>query len=63
MTKELIQYTFLCIGLYAGIAVASLMLGCFISHITNEPDDAILYAWLTSTMGFTLSLLYIISTL
>lgn len=60
MKKELIQYAFLCIGLYAGVAVASMLLGCFISSIVNEKDDAILYAWITSTAGFVFSLLYII---
>lgn len=61
MKKELIQYAFLCMGLYAGVAVASMMLGCLISHIINEEDDAMLYAWLTSTAGFAFSLLYIIN--
>ena len=60
MIKESIQYAFLCIGLYAGVAVVSLMLGCFIANITNEPDDSMLYAWLTSTAGLTISLVYII---
>lgn len=60
MKKELIQYAFLCIVLYAGVAVASMLLGCFISSIVNEKDDAILYAWIISTAGFVFSLLYII---
>lgn len=60
MIKEPIQYAFLCIGLYAGIAVVSLMLGCFIESVTNKRGDAITNAWLTSTFGLTLSLVYII---
>lgn len=63
MIKEPIQYAFLCIGLYACIAVVSLMLGGFIAKIINEPDDAMLYAWLTSTVGLTFSLLHIIGAL
>lgn len=60
MIKETIQYAFLCIGLYVGVDVASILLGCFIAKIINEPEDAMLYAWLTSTAGFTFSLLHII---
>mgnify|MGYP004485511471 CR=1 FL=1 len=60
MIKEPIQYAFLCIGLYAGVAVVSLMLGDSIANITNEKEDAILYAWLTSTLGLAISLVYII---
>lgn len=63
MIKEPIQYAFLCIGLYVGIAVVSLMLGGFIANITNERGDAMLYAWLTSTAGLTFSLLHIIGML
>lgn len=58
MKKELIQYAFLCIGLYVGVAVVTLLLGCFISSVINEKDDAMLYAWLISTGGFVFSLLY-----
>nr|DAR66969.1 MAG TPA: hypothetical protein [Caudoviricetes sp.] len=61
--KELIQYAFLCMGTYVCIAVASILLGCFISKIMNEPDDAMLYAWLTSTAGLTFLLLHIIGAL
>lgn len=61
--KELIQYAFLCMGTYVCIAVASILLGCFISKIMNEPDDAMLYAWLTSTAGLTFLLLHIICAL
>lgn len=63
MIKELIQYAFLCMGIYVCIAVASILLGCFISKIINEPDDAMIYAWLTSTAGLTFSLLRIIGML
>lgn len=61
--KEPIQYAFLCMGTYVCIAVASILLGCFISKIMNEPDDAMLYAWLTSTAGLTFLLLHIIGAL
>lgn len=60
MIKEPIQYAFLCIGLYAGVSVVSLMLGGFIANITNERGDAMVHAWITSTFGLTLSLVYII---
>lgn len=60
MIKESIQCAFLCMGLYASVAVVSLMLGCFISSVLNEKDDAMLYAWLVSTAGVAFSLLYII---
>lgn len=61
--KEPIQYAFLCIGIYVCVAVVSILLGCFIAKIINEPDDAMLYAWLTSTAGFTFLLLHIIDML
>ena len=61
--KELIQYAFLCMGTYVCVAVASILLGCFISKIMNEPDDAMLYAWLISTAGLTFLLLHIIGAL
>lgn len=48
---------------YVCVAVASILLGCFIAKIINEPDDAMLYAWLTSTAGLTFSLLHIIGAL
>lgn len=63
MIKEPIQYAFLCIGLYAGVSVVSLMLGCFIANITNERDDEMVHAWITSIAGFTFSLLHIIGLL
>lgn len=61
--KEPIQYAFLCMGTYVCVAVASILLGCSIAKIINEPDDAMLYAWLTSTAGLTFSLLHIIGAL
>lgn len=61
--KELIQYAFLCMGTYVCVAAVSILLGCFISKIINEPDDAMLYAWLTSTVGLTFLLLHIIGML
>lgn len=60
MIKEPIQYAFLCIGLYVGVSVISLMLGIFIANITNERSTAMVHAWLTSTFGLTISLVYII---
>lgn len=45
------------------VAVVSILLGCFIAKIINEQDDAMLYAWLTSTAGLTFSLLHIIGAL
>lgn len=61
--KELIQYAFLCMGTYVCVAVASILLGCFIAKIINEPYDAMLYSWLTSTAGLTFLLLHIIGVL
>lgn len=63
MTGELIQCAFLCMGAYMCVSVVSILLGCFIAKIINEPDDAMLYAWLTSTAGLTFSLLHIIGML
>ena len=61
--KEPIQYAFLCMGTFVCVAVASILSGCFIAKIINEPDDAMLYAWLTSTVGLIFSLLHIIGVL
>lgn len=61
--KEPIQYAFLCMGTFVCVAVASILSGCFIAKIINEPDDVILYAWLTSTAGLIFSLLHIIGAL
>lgn len=55
----LIQRVFLCIGLYIGIGIVSLMLGCLMD-VKNKLKDATTYAWLISLGGFILSLLYII---
>lgn len=61
--KEPIQYAFLCMGTFVCVAVVSILSGCFIAKIINEPDDAMLYAWLTSTAGLIFSLLHIIGAL
>lgn len=37
--KEPIQYAFLCMGTYVCVAVASILLGCFIAKIINEPEQ------------------------
>ena len=54
----LIYRVLFCIGLYIGLGIVSLMIGFFID-IKNKLKDVIMYAWLISLGGFTLSLLYI----